>query len=168
MFENIREDWVTHERSFTRGGFWTLAVYRFGLWRDRITWRPLRLPFSLIYHVMRLTMQVVSGIVLPQRTKIGRRLRFDHFGGVVIHHQTVLGDDCIIRHGVTIGLQHANDMAVPRLGNRVDIGSGAAILGPITIGDDVLIGSNAVVITDVPSNSTAVGVPARVISRRAS
>jgi serine O-acetyltransferase len=79
----------------------------------------------------------------------------------------VFGDDCIIRNGVTVGLRHTERRGSPTIGNRVDIGAGAKLLGPIRIGDDVAIGANAVVITDVPSNSIAVGIPARILPRKA-
>ena len=167
MFDNIREDWAMHDRCWTRAGFWTLAVYRFGQWRDRIQWRPLRLPFSFAYRNLFMLVRVITGITLPGRTQIGRRLRFDHSGGIIIHEHSIIGDDCLIRHGVTIGVQRTGETLAPRLGNRVDIGCGAVLLGPITIGDDVVIGANSVVLCDVPACSTAVGVPARVLPRKA-
>ena len=76
------------------------------------------------------------------------------------------GDDCIVRNGVTVGLRHTGHRGSPVVGNRVDIGAGAKVLGPIRIGDDVLIGANAVVLTDVPAYSIAVGVPARILPRK--
>jgi serine O-acetyltransferase len=72
----------------------------------------------------------------------------------------------VIRNGVTVGLKHAGQRGAPVLGNRVDVGAGAKILGAIWIGDDVQIGANAVVLSDVPSNSIAVGIPARVLPRK--
>jgi len=71
----------------------------------------------------------------------------------------------VIRNGVTVGLRRTHERGAPVIGNRVDVGAGAKILGSIRIGDDVVIGANAVVIQDVPSNSLAVGVPARIIPR---
>ena len=80
----------------------------------------------------------------------------------------MIGDDVTVRQGVTIGNRHLErPLDVPRIGNRVNIGAGAKILGAVMIGDDVSIGANAVVLKDVPSNSTAVGVPAIVRPRRA-
>lgn len=77
----------------------------------------------------------------------------------------VIGDDVIIRQGVTIGLRRAGVRGAPRIGNRVDIGAGAKILGSIVIGDDVVIGANAVVLKDVPPEFIAVGIPARILPR---
>ena len=166
MFENIREDWHTHGRQLSRQGLWALAVYRFGRWRYTIRWRWLRMPFSFFYKILKTLSEILTGIELPCETTLGRRFRIDHFAGIIISGDAVFGDDCVIRNGVTVGLKHTGHRGAPILGNRVDIGAGAKILGAIRIGDDVQIGANAVVLTDVPSNSIAVGVPARVIPRR--
>lgn len=166
MFENIREDWHTHGRQLSRQGLWAMAVYRFGRWRYTIRWRWLRMPFSFLYKILKTLSEILTGIELPCEATLGRRFRIDHFGGIVISGDAVFGDDCVIRNGVTVGLKRTGHRGAPILGNRVDIGAGAKILGAIRIGDDVQIGANAVVLTDVPSNSIAVGVPARVIPRR--
>lgn len=166
MFQNIREDWHTHGRQLSRQGLWAMTMYRFGRWRYTIRWRWLRMPFSFLYKVLKPISEVVTGIELPCEVRLGRRFRIDHFGGIIISGDAVFGDDCVIRNGVTVGLKHAGYRGAPTLGSRVDVGAGAKILGPIRIGDDVLIGANAVVTADVPSNSIAVGVPARVLSRK--
>lgn len=165
MFDNIRDDWRTHERQLTRQGLWALIVYRFGRWRYTIRWRWARIPFSFLYKLIKPMSEILTGIELPCEVTLGSRFRIDHFGGIVISGDAVFGDDCVIRNGVTVGLKNTGQRGAPTLGNRVDIGAGAKILGPIKIGDDVLIGANAVVITDVPSNSIAVGVPARIRPR---
>jgi serine O-acetyltransferase len=168
LFENIREDWRTHDRQLSRQGLWAMAVYRFGRWRYNIRWRWLRMPFSLVYKMLKPLSEVLTGIELPCEVTLGRRFRIDHFGGIIISGDAVFGDDCIVRNGVTVGLKHTGQRGAPILGNRVDIGAGAKILGAIHIGDDVQIGANAVVLADVPSNSIAVGIPARVIQRKPS
>jgi serine O-acetyltransferase len=166
LFENIREDWRTYDRQLSRQGLWAMAVYRFGQWRYTIRWRWLRMPFSFLFKVLKVISEVLTGIELPCEAKLGKRFRIDHFGGIVISGDAVFGDDCVIRNGVTVGLKHEGQRGAPTIGNRVDIGAGAKILGAIRIGDDVLIGANAVVLIDVPSNSIAVGVPARVLPRK--
>jgi serine O-acetyltransferase len=166
VFENIREDWQTHDRQLSRQGLWVMVVYRFGRWRYIIRWRWVRVPFSFLYKVLKTVSEVLTGIELPCEVTLGRRFRIDHFGGIVISGDAVFGDDCVIRNGVTVGLKHTGHRGAPILGNRVDVGAGAKILGAIRIGDDVQIGANAVVLSDVPSNSIAVGVPARVIPRK--
>ena len=111
--------------------------------------------------------EILTGIELPCEVTLGRRFRIDHFGGIIISGDAVFGDDCVIRNGVTVGLKNTGFRGSPILGDRVDVGAGAKILGKIRIGDDVSIGANAVVLTDVPSNSIAVGIPARIIPRKA-
>jgi serine O-acetyltransferase len=166
VFENIREDWHTYQRDITRQGFWVMLVYRFGRWRYTIKSRWIRLPFSFLYKVLYLFIQIITGIELPCEVKVGRRFMIEHFGGIVVSGDASFGDDVIIRNGVTVGLRHTGIRGSPIIGNRVDIGAGAKLLGPIQIGDDVAIGANAVVIKDVPANSIAVGVPARIIQKK--
>ena len=166
MFDNLREDWRTHDRQILRQGLWVMAVYRFGRWRYQISSRWIRAPFSAIYKLLWLLAEILTGIELPCEATVGRRFRIDHFGGIIISGDAVFGDDCVIRNGVTVGLRHTGQGGSPTIGNRVDIGAGAKILGSIRIGDDVAIGANAVVLVDVPPNSIAVGIPARVLPRK--
>lgn len=166
MFENIREDWHTYDGDITRQGLWVMVVYRFGRWRYTVQQRWLRLPFSILYKALFLLTQILTGIELPCETKVGRRLILEHFGGIIISGDAVIGDDVVIRNGVTIGLRHTGTRGSPIIGDRVDIGAGAKILGIIRIGNDVAIGANAVVLQDVPDNSLAVGVPAIIKTRK--
>ncbi|MDG4554662.1 MAG: serine O-acetyltransferase [Candidatus Competibacter sp.] len=165
MFDNLREDWRTYEHDPARQGLWVMAVYRFGRWRYRIRNRWLRLPFSILYKILKLLSQILTGIDLPCEVTVGRRFKIEHFGDIIVSGDTVFGDDVVIRNGVTVGLKRTHQRGAPVIGNRVDIGAGAKILGPIRIGDDVAIGANAVVLRDVPPNSLAVGVPAQIRPR---
>jgi serine O-acetyltransferase len=165
MFENIHLDFRAHERRWGAQGFWVMVVYRFGRWRYRLRGAPIRKFFSLIYHVLYKVIQIVTGIDLPCEVDIGRNFVIDHFGGIIISGYARFGDNCRIRNGVVIGLRHIGDKRAPIIGNNVDIGTGAKLLGPIQIGDNVLIGANAVVLCDVPSDHIAVGVPAIVKPR---
>jgi serine O-acetyltransferase len=162
MFKNLREDWNTYDKDVTRQGLWVMCVYRFGCWRYTVRPALLRIPLSFIYKVFKLASQILTGIDLPCEVKLGRRFRIEHFGGIIISGDAAFGDDVVIRNNVTIGLRRTNERGAPVFGNRVDIGAGAVILGPIHIGDDVSIGANAVVITDVPANSIAIGIPAQI------
>ena len=166
MFANVREDWLAHDCTWSRHGFWALLVYRFGRWRYGIRPRILRAPFSLLYKLLKFVAEMLLGIELPCETVIGRRLVIEHVGGIVISGDAVFGDDCILRNGVTVGLRNRMQRGSPRLGDRVDIGAGAKLLGPIRIGNDVAIGANAVVLCDVPDNCIAVGIPAQVKPRQ--
>lgn len=160
FFENVREDWKTYEGDPFRQGLWVMLVYRFGRWRYRIPGRVLRAPFSVAYKILKVISQILTGIDLPCEVVVGRRFRIEHFGGIVISGDTVFGDECVIRNGVTCGLRHTGVRGAPTFGDRVDVGTGAKILGPVKIGDDAKIGANAVVLKDVPPGAIAVGVPA--------
>jgi serine O-acetyltransferase len=162
MFENIREDWRTYDRSLSRQGLWVMFVYRFGRWRYTVEPRLLRLPLSFVYRWLKLLSQILTGIDLPCEVSLGKRFLIEHFGGIIVSGDAKFGDDCVIRNGVTVGLRRTGERGAPAFGNRVDIGAGAVILGNISVGDDVKIGANAVVLQDIPAGSIAVGVPARI------
>ena len=106
----------------------------------------------------------LTGIEIHPGATIGRRFFIDHGMGVVIGETALIGDDCTLYHGVTLGGTSWNKgKRHPTLGNGVVVGAGAKILGPITIGRGARIGSNAVVVKDVPECATAVGIPARIL-----
>ncbi len=106
----------------------------------------------------------LTGIEIHPGATIGRRFFIDHGMGVVIGETAEIGDDCTLYHGVTLGGTSWNKgKRHPTLGNGVVVGAGAKILGPITVGDGAKIGSNAVVVKEVPAGATAIGIPARII-----
>lgn len=157
------EDFRTHDNDFFEQGFWALAVHRFGNWRMGISIKVVRAPFSFLYKFLYRWVEWTCGISLPYTVRVGRRVRIWHHGGMILHARSI-GDDCHIRHCTTFGVSHTHaNGQIPIIGNRVDIGAGACILGHVTIGDGAVIGANAVVLKDVPSGGVAVGVPARVI-----
>ena len=166
MFKDIRQDLRAHGGNWGAQGFWALVVYRFGRWRYGVRPAWARKVFSLVYKILFKYIQIVTGIELPCEVQIGRNFVIDHFGGVIVHGGARFGDNCRIRNGVTIGLQRTNEIYAPVFGDNVDIGAGAKILGRIRIGNNVVIGANAVVITDVPDDSIAVGVPAMARARQ--
>ncbi len=106
-----------------------------------------------------------TGIEIHPGAKIGENLFIDHGMGVVIGETAEIGNNVKIYHGVTLGGtgNEKDEKRHPTVGNNVTIGTGAKLLGPITVGDNARIGANAVVLSDVPSNSTAVGIPAKII-----
>ena len=106
-----------------------------------------------------------TGIEIHPGAKIGKRLVIDHGMGIVIGETAEIGDDCLIYHGVTLG-GTGKDVGKrhPTIGNNVLIGAGAKVLGPFTVGDNSRIASNSVVLSEIPPDSTAVGVPAKVVS----
>lgn len=116
-------------------------------------------PLLLLYVV---GVEWIMGIELGYSTRVGTRLRLYHACGLIVHPEAVIGDDCILRQGVTIGYRQPGE-GVPVLGNNVEIGCGAILLGPIRVGDGAKIGAGAVVIKDVPAGAVAAGNPAKVI-----
>ncbi|MDZ4140658.1 MAG: serine O-acetyltransferase [Methylotenera sp.] len=168
MFNHIKEDISivfdrdpaarTHfEVITTYPGVHALIFHRFShwLWKHHFYWFAR---FSS--HIGRW----LTGIEIHPGATIGRRVFIDHGMGIVIGETAVIGDDCTLYHGVTLGGTSWNKgKRHPTLENGVVIGAGAKVLGPIIIGAGAKIGSNAVVVKDVPANATAVGIPARIL-----
>ena len=127
----------------------------------------LRAPLSILYRALYRKIRNTYGIDLPYTVKLGRRVIVEHQGAIVIHGYCIIGDDCIIRQGVTMGNRYLDKpLESPQLGARVNVGAGAKILGGVSLGDDVNIGANAVVLSDIPAGQTAVGIPAKIIKSR--
>ena len=163
--QQIREDWEAHGRDWTKPGFRAVAAHRFGNWRMSIRSKVLRTPFSLIYRFFYRRIRNHYGIDLPYTVELGRRVIIEHCGAIVIHGYSKIGDDCILRQGVTLGMRSLDrSREAPELGARVDVGAGAKILGRVKIGDGAQIGANAVVLQDLPAGVTAAGIPARIVS----
>ena len=164
LLQLIHEDWQANGRDWTKPGFRALAVHRFGNWRMGIKPKLARAPLSILYRTMYGFVRNIYGIELPYSTTIGRRVIIEHQGCIVLHGNAVIGDDCIIRQGVTIGNRRLDrPFEAPHLCSGVNIGVGAKILGAIRIGENAIIGANSVVCCDVTANSTVVGVPARAL-----
>ncbi|MGB8700735.1 MAG: DapH/DapD/GlmU-related protein [Thermosynechococcaceae cyanobacterium] len=165
LWAQIHEDWVAHGRDWTKPGFRAVAVQRFGVWRMRVQPKLIRAPLSVLYRSLYRHVRNVYGIDLPYTVQLGRRVVIEHQSAIVIHGDSRIGDDCILRQGVTLGNRYLErPLEAPHLGQRVNVGAGAKILGRVTIGDDVNIGANAVVLMDIPAGQTAVGIPARILS----
>ncbi len=117
-----------------------------------------------LHFLAKLVLQIgrmITGIEINLGAQIGQRVFIDHGMGVVIGATAIIGNDVVIYHGVTLGSTgNIDGRRHPKVGNNVLIGAGAKLLGPITVGDNVSIGANAVVTKDIPANSVAVGVPA--------
>jgi len=125
------------------------------LWHAGLRWLA-----RLVSHFSRW----ITGIEIHPGATIGRRVFIDHGMGVVIGETAELGDECTLYHGVTLGGTTWNKgKRHPTLGRGVVIGAGAKLLGPIVVGDGAKVGSNAVLVKDVPPGATAVGIPARII-----
>lgn len=151
-------------------GLWALAEYRYSRWvRVDVHAGPHRGALRLVGFVWHKVIEITTGIDLPSTVDIGPGLHIAHFGGIFVNHHARIGSNCNIGAGVVIGSGGRGDAAgAPVLGDRVFIGPGACVLGPVRIGDDVAIGANAVVTTDLPASAVAVGNPARIVSSRGS
>ncbi len=168
MFDRYREDIATIrdkdpaarsslEVALLYNGFKAVRAYRKANWCHR---------HGLKFLARAISQRCVrrTGIEIHPAATIGRRLFIDHGTGVVIGETTVIGDDCTLYQGVTLGgTGKDTGKRHPTLGNRVMVGAGAKVLGPITLGDNARIAAGAVVLHDIPENATAVGVPARVV-----
>lgn len=169
MFERLKEDidcvferdpaarnWLEVVTAYP--GFHAVRMHRLShkLWRNGLRW-----PARFLSHLARW----FTGIEIHPGARIGRRFFIDHGMGVVIGETAEIGDDCTLYHGVTLGgTSWEKGKRHPTLGRDVVIGAGAKVLGPITIGNDSRIGSNSVVLKDVPAGATVVGIPGRVVS----
>ena len=162
FWELLKEDFVTHESGLFEQGFWAVANNRFGNWRMDLKNPLLRAPCTVAYRALEKGIEIFGGITLPYTTKLGRRVRLWHHGGMIIGARAI-GNDVHIRQNTTIGgAQTWRDDDLPIIEDGADIGCGASILGPVVVGRGAKLGANAVVLDDVPEGATAVGNPARV------
>lgn len=156
---------------------WSREQLRFGEWdpakrllscirdyqryqRERVLLRRVRRAWAVLRHRF---WSVATGADIPLNCQIEGGLLLPHPNGVVIHPEARIGPNCLIFQQVTIGTVHSG--GVPVIGEHVDIGAGAKLLGGIVIGDHARIGANAVVLTDIPAGAVAVGAPARCLPR---
>jgi serine O-acetyltransferase len=134
------------------------------IWFHRLAHRMWQEPrLRLLARLLSQTVRAVTGVEIHPGAQLGRRLFIDHGMGVVIGETAVVGDDVLLFHGVTLGGRSmSRGKRHPTLGDNVTVGAGAKVLGPVEIGSGAQIGANAVVITDVPADYIAVGIPAKI------
>lgn len=139
-----------------------VMVYRYAGWIRRLP-GPVKIPFMLVYLVLFYLVQAATGISVQAYAKIGRRFAIlNHYCVFVVAES--IGDDFTVCQGVTVGNVRGTKR-LPIIGNNVFLEPGCKVLGDVTIGDNVVVRANSLVLTDVPSNSVAVGNPARIIKR---
>jgi len=168
MFEQLREDInVVFDRDPAARSVWEVVTCYPGFHAmlfHRISHRLWRAGLNWLARWLSHFARWFTGIEIHPGATIGRRFFIDHGMGVVIGETSVIGDDCTLYHGVTLGgTSWKKGKRHPTLGDKVVIGAGAKVLGPIALGDGARIGSNAVVVKDVPKGATAVGIPARIL-----
>jgi serine O-acetyltransferase len=161
LLQDLRADYQRHGKNLRNLAFWAIAVYRYGRWakehKGLSGWAV-----NKIYAVLFLFVEITTGITLHREVKVGEGFHLVHSGNIKIYPRVVIGDRCGIMHDVTLGTL-PETVGAPRLGNDVFIGSGAKVLGPLTIGDGGRVAANSLVLSDVPPGATAIGVPARII-----
>jgi serine O-acetyltransferase len=154
-----RSGWRGRIAALSRAGTLAVLVYRFGRWAGDLP-RPLCVPFKALYFVAFYLIQATTGISVQAYSRIGR-------GFVILNHTGIfvvaerIGDNFTVSQGVTVGNVRGTQR-LPVIGDNVFIEPGAKVLGEITVGDNVVIRANSLVLTDVPSNSIAIGNPARI------
>lgn len=172
LVEVLREDRRTYQGGPLHPGQHVMLVHRLGVWSNHPARRRVtRVVLGGLCHLTNtLYIRNILGFEISHLTRIGRRVRFVHQGGVVIQPNAEIGDDSMIFHGVTIGRRweesHDDLQDPPRIGCRVQIGVGAVIIGPVLVGDDAKVGPNAVVTSDVPAGASAVAPASRTLRLR--
>lgn len=162
----IHEDWLTNNRDWTMPSFRAIAVYRFGTWVSNRRGGLLKSGLLRLYRGMFRYVRNYYGIEIPLTTLVGRRLFLAHQHGIVFHWKAEIGDDCMIRHNVTIGAGHGGQKNLhkgPKLGHRVEVGPGAVIFAGVKIGDGAMIGPNVVIMSNVPAGARVFVEAPRVI-----
>ena len=143
---------------------WAIGCYRLGSWLNVA--RPfilIRIPLKLFSYGANKFCEVFMEMCIDPHASIGEGLYISHIGGIHINPQAVLGRNCDIAHRVTIGTSAMGRKGAPTLGDGVYVGTGAALVGKIRIGDGAKIAANTLVMTNVPAGATVMGVPGRVI-----
>jgi putative colanic acid biosynthesis acetyltransferase WcaB len=160
----IVQDWQRNRDTSLKSRL-SLCLFRLAqvMGRSPVYSRWLAIPCRGVYQIL---VEWILGIELPWDTQVGANLKLQHGQGLVVNHHTIIGDHCILRNGTTIGNKQRADgsySASPKIGDHVDIGCNVVIIGPLTIGDNAVIGAGSVVVKDVPANAVVAGNPAKVI-----
>lgn len=166
--EVLAEDFATYDRRLVEPGFWAVAVHRFGARLGQIGSPLLRRPAEATHKLMFTAVDWIWGINLPRTTRLGRRVRIWHNGSIFLNARSI-GNDVQIRHDTTMGSVRIKESAqseqLPVIEDGADIGSGACVLGGITLGRGAMVGANSVVLQSVPPGATVFGVPARIMPK---
>lgn len=150
-------------------GFHAMVVYRLGHWLLPVTHKKAGIGaiLAIMMAILRRFTEVMTGIDISPHAVIGAGLLMLHSGNIVIG-PAVIGTNCEIYQGVTLGVSKSIDYSVPTLGDRVYIAPGAKVLGGITLGDDVCVGPNSVLLNSVPDRAVVIGIPGRVVAKTGS
>lgn len=178
LFQLINSDYNKHRKY--GGNFFSIVLFTQGFWATfqyRIThyiycnikWKLFKIPLLGLSLVWLKVIEIITGISISYSVKIGHSFYIGHFGGIIINSNAIIGDNCNISQGVTIGVSGIGlNRGTPVLGNNVYIGANAVLAGKIIIGNNVLVGACSMVNCSFLDNSVIFGVPAVVISQKGS
>jgi serine O-acetyltransferase len=163
-YARAESPWAKVRHAVQTEAVWALASYRVGRWL-RTEAHPalrvaLRVPYAVAHHAVRLAV----GIELDPGARIGPGLYVGHSGGIWVAPGAVIGRDCNLSQGVTVGIGGTVRRGTPTLGDRVWVGPKATISGPVKIGSSAVVGANSLVVSNVPERGVAVGVPAKIVA----
>ncbi|HVW94745.1 MAG TPA: serine O-acetyltransferase [Mucilaginibacter sp.] len=164
-FAYLFQDWSANRQNFKA----QLVLFMFRLLQAFNAYTITKVVFFPYFMFYRFVVEWHLGIELPRKLKIGRGLSLYHGQALVVNKDTIIGDNCTLRNGTTIGHKNRSDGSLskcPVIGNNVDIGANVCIIGGITIGDNVIIGAGSVVVKDVPPHSVVAGNPARILEKK--
>ncbi|NES22062.1 MAG: serine acetyltransferase [Symploca sp. SIO3E6] len=164
LLSYLLQDWQTNQDTSLKSRL-TLLLFRSAQITGNFPkiFKIISIIYCFLYQVI---IEWLLGIEIPWDTQIGSKLKLQHGHALVVNHYTIIGANCTLRHSTTIGNKKLADgswSACPKIGDNVDIGSNVVILGPITIGNNAVIGAGSVVVKDIPAGVVVVGNPARII-----
>jgi serine O-acetyltransferase len=178
LLQLIQSDYRKHQKYgghffvivFLTQGFWAVFQYRLAHFiYSKVKWQPFRFLGLLVMLFWQKMIEITTGISIPASSRIGHSFYIGHFGGIIINANAIIGENCNISQGVTIGVSgRGKKRGTPILRNEVYIGANAVISGKITIGNNVLIGACTLVNDSIPEDSVVLGVPAVIISQKGS
>lgn len=177
MFKKIRQDYYKYKKY--GGNFISIVFFTQGFWaifQHRIAHSCYTLKIPIVKYMLLVIcliwqklIEILTGISLPYSAKIGSHFYIGHFGGIIINAKAVIGNNCNISQGVTVGVSGREDTrGVPTIGNNVYIGANAVVAGKIIIGDNCVIAGNSLVVNSIKDGVTVAGVPAVVINNNTS
>lgn len=161
MFEKFRSDFRRHGGRATETGAWVMAVYRFGRWKEKLP-KPARWVAQKVYRLGFIGTNLTFGCHIPDTVEFGEAPHLVHAKDILLHPRVKFGDRVGLMHNVTLATT-MDRPGVPEVGDDVFIGTGAVVVGGVKIGDGARIAPNSLVLADVPAGATAIGVPARIV-----
>ena len=165
MFEIVRSDIARGNRGLFDPAVWPVIIFRYGTWiKDYVKFKPLYVLLICSYYIIRAPIEFLTGVQIGFGARIGPGFRVHHYGCVIIAHKSVIGKNFTINQCTMIGAAGPKDgWSYPTIGDNVWVAPGAKVLGGIIVGNNVVIGTNAVVVRNVPSNVIVGGIPAKIL-----